>query len=113
FVPLIQRGIEIKKDIVEEDERESGVRAYLNLGHTLGHAIEAHAGYGKITHGEAVAIGLIFCMYVSERHFSNQLPTKRLYNWFVQNNYPIQLNASHIDAYIDGVKKDKKVQQNH
>lgn len=112
FIPFIQRGIEIKKRIVEEDERESGVRAYLNLGHTLGHAIEAHAGYGKITHGEAVAIGLIFCMYVSEQQFSIHLPTKKLYQWFVKNEYPIQLNEADIENYISGMKKDKKVQQN-
>lgn len=43
------------------------MRAYLNLGHTLGHAIEAEYGYGAITHGDAIAIGMQFALYVSEK----------------------------------------------
>src|SRR5690625_191966 len=56
------KGIHVKANIVERDERESGERKYLNLGHTLAHAIEAEYKYGQITHGEAVAIGLLFAM---------------------------------------------------
>lgn len=111
FIPFIQRGIEIKARIVEADERESGIRAYLNLGHTLGHAIEANAGYGNITHGEAVAIGLLFSLYVSEQSLSISLPTKRLYHWFIENNFPIKLDVVHIPDYIELMKKDKKAQQ--
>src|SRR5690625_1827537 len=55
----LQQGIKVKADIVEADERESGVRMYLNLGHTLAHALEAELGYGELTHGEAVAIGML------------------------------------------------------
>ncbi len=56
---MIQRCCQAKADIVSEDERESGVRALLNLGHTFGHAIEAQMGYGVWLHGEAVATGMV------------------------------------------------------
>jgi len=56
---LVRRNVEIKAAVVVADEREAGVRAHLNLGHTFGHAIEATAGYGEILHGEAVGLGLL------------------------------------------------------
>ncbi len=56
---LVERNVAIKAAVVIEDEREAGVRAHLNLGHTYGHAIEATTGYGLIQHGEGVALGLI------------------------------------------------------
>jgi 3-dehydroquinate synthase len=59
FAPLIARSVEIKGRIVEEDPKETGTRRILlNLGHSFGHALEAAAGLGKITHGEAVAWGI-------------------------------------------------------
>jgi 3-dehydroquinate synthase len=57
---LIARAVEIKGRIVEEDPRETGQRrALLNLGHTFGHALEASAGFGRLSHGEAVAWGMV------------------------------------------------------
>lgn len=56
---LVERNVAIKADVVSQDEREAGIRAYLNLGHTFGHAIEATTGYGPIQHGEAVGLGLV------------------------------------------------------
>ncbi len=53
----VYRSIEIKASIVEQDEREHGIRKILNLGHTYGHAIELYGGYNEFSHGEAVAIG--------------------------------------------------------
>jgi 3-dehydroquinate synthase len=55
---IIRRSCEIKSEIVSRDERESGLRATLNYGHTIGHAIETITGYKKYLHGEAVAIGM-------------------------------------------------------
>lgn len=63
----IRRSCEIKAEIVAADEREMGVRALLNLGHTFGHAIEGAQGYGKWLHGEAVAAGICMAMDTSER----------------------------------------------
>ena len=58
LAPIVARSIELKADIVARDERESGERMLLNYGHTVGHALEAGAGYGVLLHGEAVAIGM-------------------------------------------------------
>jgi 3-dehydroquinate synthase len=55
---IIRRSCEIKADVVSKDERESGLRAILNYGHTIGHAIETATGYTRYLHGEAVAIGM-------------------------------------------------------
>ena len=52
-------GCKVKAEVVAQDEKENGLRAILNLGHTIGHALEAVAGYGEILHGEAVAIGMV------------------------------------------------------
>ena len=56
-----------KAKVVEQDEKESGIRAILNLGHTFGHAIETHMGYGEWLHGEAVAVGIVMAARFSER----------------------------------------------
>lgn len=59
LVRLISRSCEIKAEVVSRDERESGLRAILNYGHTIGHAIETATGYTRYLHGEAVAIGMM------------------------------------------------------
>jgi shikimate kinase / 3-dehydroquinate synthase len=65
LTPVIARSIELKADIVERDERESGDRMLLNYGHTVGHALEAGAGYGVLLHGEAVAVGMQAAAYIA------------------------------------------------
>lgn len=62
---IIRRSCEIKADVVSADERESGLRAILNYGHTIGHAIETATGYTKYLHGEAVAIGMCLAARIS------------------------------------------------
>jgi 3-dehydroquinate synthetase len=62
----VRRSCEIKAAVVTRDEREEGERALLNLGHTVGHAIEASSGY-RVRHGEAVALGLVAALRVSAR----------------------------------------------
>ena len=64
----IERSCTIKAEIVAADERESGQRALLNLGHTFGHAIETGTGYGNWLHGEAVATGMLMAADLSARH---------------------------------------------
>ena len=59
LVELVERNVRIKAAVVMEDEKESGVRAHLNFGHTFAHAIEAGTEYGKYLHGEAVALGMV------------------------------------------------------
>ena len=64
----IARCCRLKADVVEQDEREeTGLRAVLNYGHTFGHAFETLTGYGKLLHGEAVAIGMMCAARLAER----------------------------------------------
>jgi 3-dehydroquinate synthase len=63
----IRRCCELKAEVVAADERENGQRALLNLGHTYGHAIEAHMGYGNWLHGEAIAAGMVMAARTAER----------------------------------------------
>jgi 3-dehydroquinate synthase len=64
---IVRRGVAVKARIVAADERESGARALLNYGHTVGHAIEALAGYRTYRHGEAVSLGMVFAARLGER----------------------------------------------
>ena len=100
----LERGIAVKAAIVEEDEFESGVRKYLNFGHTLAHAIEALSGYGKITHGEAVAIGMAYALELSAH---KKLP--EFLEWCIINGYPLEILENFSFEKLAGImKKDKK-----
>ena len=63
----VRRSCEIKAWVVGQDEREAGLRAILNFGHTFGHAIEAGLGYGQWLHGEAVGCGMVMALHLSQR----------------------------------------------
>lgn len=102
-------GIKVKANIVESDEKEAGIRMYLNLGHTLGHALEAELGYGVLTHGEAVAIGLLFALRMSEEKFSAQLPYEPLRQWLMDNHYPLHMQDLNVQNLVEKMKMDKKV----
>lgn len=110
----LTKGIRVKADIVEKDEREQGLRRHLNLGHTLAHAIETELGYGGITHGEAVAIGIAFSLQLSEAKLTSSLPVKDYVNWIKKNDYPFHtLKGLDTDRLIERMKWDKKaVSQN-
>lgn len=106
---LLRTSISVKAEIVKEDEKEANVRAYLNFGHTLAHAIEAKLGYGKITHGEAVVIGMLFAMKVSEKYYDIDLNVKEITKWLNKYNYQLEIPATlSVDDLIETMKKDKK-----
>lgn len=65
---LIRAAASIKARIVTTDEREAGIRAYLNFGHTIGHAIERAADYGRVSHGRAVAAGMVGALWLSQTY---------------------------------------------
>ncbi|MFC4404353.1 3-dehydroquinate synthase [Gracilibacillus xinjiangensis] len=107
-VSHLQQGIAVKAGIVQQDEKESNIRKFLNFGHTLGHAIESELGYGEITHGEAVAIGMLFAMRVSQEKFQIKLPYNELYDWLAANRYPTSIKWPSVNHLIDKMKLDKK-----
>ncbi|WP_066294278.1 3-dehydroquinate synthase [Bacillus sp. FJAT-29937] len=103
------KGIEIKNYFVSKDEKESGIRAYLNFGHTLGHAIEAEMGYGKWTHGESILIGMLFALQLSKTKTDLSFNIEPLKNWLIRLGYeteiPKQLTVQNL---IERMKQDKK-----
>ncbi|WP_371018593.1 3-dehydroquinate synthase [Pseudalkalibacillus sp. JSM 102089] len=108
---IIKKGIGVKGAIVKEDEREQGIRAYLNFGHTLGHAIESELGYGKMTHGEAVAIGMIYALKLSEEYFQTTLRMDEITKWFQDIGLPTAVpNELSIHQLVGRMKKDKKAE---
>ncbi len=84
--------VTVKSAIVVQDEREESIRAFLNFGHTLAHALEAHAGYKGILHGEAVAIGMRFAALVSRRlGYLSSADEQRIANLLAQYQLPANL----------------------
>ena len=104
----VYAGIAIKANIVEQDERETHMRMFLNFGHTLAHAIEAELKYGEITHGEAVAIGMLFALRVSEGELGVDLASNSYKQWLINNGYPLSLFSIDRQDLIDKMKLDKK-----
>ncbi|WP_027408579.1 3-dehydroquinate synthase [Anoxybacteroides tepidamans] len=105
----IQQGIAVKARIVCEDEKETGVRAHLNFGHTLGHALESELGYGAITHGDAVALGMLFAIFVSERVYGLSFANYRLQQWFASFGFPVSLPPQLAPKrLLQKMKGDKK-----
>lgn len=64
---VIEHSCDVKRKVVVDDELDNGVRLYLNFGHTIGHAVEQTAGYGKVMHGEAVGIGMVQISKIAEK----------------------------------------------
>jgi 3-dehydroquinate synthase len=107
----IRRSCEIKAEIVGKDERESSLRAILNLGHTFGHAIETAQGYGEWLHGEAVAAGMVMAADLSVRlGWLDSSVCARLVAMLQCANLPVKGPAGMtVDEYLNLMAVDKKV----
>ncbi|TQR19773.1 3-dehydroquinate synthase [Psychrobacillus vulpis] len=106
----LEKGIRVKAHIVELDEKEQSFRKFLNFGHTYGHAIEASIGYGKITHGEAVMIGMIPALMLSEiRGKLEKGYARKVFNLAIKLDYNFHhvLNCS-FEQLASFMLKDKK-----
>ncbi|MGB9680229.1 MAG: 3-dehydroquinate synthase [Thermoanaerobacteraceae bacterium] len=106
---IIRQSCEIKAKIVSIDEKEQNLRAILNFGHTIGHAIEALTGYEKYIHGEAVAIGMIYASklalslgYINNDYFD------RIFNLIKRAGLPVDYENLDKKDIIDVIKLDKK-----
>lgn len=107
----IQRSCENKAEIVAADEKEKGVRALLNLGHTFGHAIENGMGYGVWLHGEAVAAGIVMAAELSLRmKLINDADVERIRALFLQANLPVVAPKMKPEKYLELMLLDKKVE---
>jgi len=107
----IERSCALKAEIVAADERESGQRALLNLGHTFGHAIETGTGYGNWLHGEAVATGMLMAADLSARHdWLSPDAVKRTEKLLQQSNLPTTAPDEMDTArFLELMAVDKKV----
>ena len=106
---FLSKGINIKGQIVAKDEREAGVRAHLNFGHTLGHAIEAEAGYGNVTHGEAVAIGMVYALQLSSEVTGLTFNHDDFKAWLQSLGYRVSLpEGMTVERLVSRMKQDKK-----
>lgn len=105
----IQRSCEIKADIVRQDEREGGLRAILNFGHTFGHAIEAGLGYGVWLHGEAVGCGMVMAADLSVRLGTlDAHDQKRIVALVKAAGLPVQAPDLGLARWMDLMEVDKK-----
>ena len=109
---VIARCCEIKADVVSKDETEGGLRAILNFGHTIGHAIENISGYGKYLHGEAISIGQVATAKLSQEILGLRVrDVDRIENIFHRAGLPvtIKLNANQRQKLFAAMRHDKKV----
>lgn len=103
---LVDRAVRIKIDVVEQDERETGLRRILNFGHTFGHAIERIAGYGVIGHGSAVALGMRAAIHASSKR-GYSIPVAEVDDLLLPLR-PAELPRMPIDWLMQSMRKDKK-----
>ena len=104
---IISESVKMKKSFVENDEFDLGIRAFLNLGHTLGHAVEKCSSF-KISHGKAVSIGMVLVTRAGEKNgFTDTGTTEKLIKILKKNHLPVSCNYS-VSNLKSGVLSDKK-----
>ena len=112
LVYAIKKSCQIKADIVEVDERESSIRAYLNFGHTFGHAIENLAGYGQWKHGEAVAVGMVVAAKIARsKNLCSGAEVQRIETLLRSFELPVEPPDFGLEALVAAMQRDKKVNQ--
>jgi 3-dehydroquinate synthase len=107
----VRRSCEIKAEVVGQDEREAGLRAILNFGHTFGHAIEAGLGYGEWLHGEAVGCGMVMALQLSRRlGLVDEAFVQRMTALIARAGLPTVGPALGADRYLELMRVDKKAE---
>jgi 3-dehydroquinate synthase len=112
-VPLIYRSIEIKNEVITQDPKENGLRKILNFGHTLGHAVESYFLESKekesLTHGEAIAIGMIMELYLSHKQFNFPMMLVEDIKIKIQSLFgKVKIKSTDFGKIIDLLIHDKK-----
>ena len=110
---VITAAIDIKRGVVERDETEAGERKLLNFGHTMGHALEKYYNYSTLSHGRAVALGMVVMTEASERQkLTEKGTTARIVELLKKYHLPVADTAT-LDDYLPGVALDKKRSGSH
>lgn len=107
----VMRSCEIKAEVVVQDEREAGLRAILNFGHTFGHAIEAGLGFGEWLHGEAVGCGMVIASVLSQRlGYIDEAYTQRIRQLVQRAGLPVRAPDFGRDRWMELMRVDKKAE---
>ena len=105
---ILYRSCDIKREVVEEDEKEHGLRMILNFGHTVGHGLEQYYNYEKYTHGEAVSLGMIEILETGETEGITETGSlERTKKLLIQFNLPVE-DKYNREEVIKIMKRDKK-----
>lgn len=106
---LIIRSCQIKAEVVSRDEKESGLRRILNYGHTMAHAVEKEAGYGRYNHGEAVAIGMVCAAHIGAAlKLNDEGLLERIEELCRRLGLPIRAENCSVDKLYAAIFHDKK-----
>lgn len=107
---VVKTCVAYKAGVVESDEREEGMRAVLNLGHTTAHALESTLGYGRLSHGQAVALGLLVALAVSERVLGLSAEVRERTRMLLERfALPTRIRLPDLDRVLEAAGRDKKV----
>jgi len=110
---VIERSVELKAEVVNLDEKESGIRAVLNYGHTFGHVVENETNYKTYLHGEAVAIGIMMANALSVELGIMSIDEMEKVKLFLEkHNLPVAYKIEDIDVFYDKFFLDKKAANN-
>lgn len=108
LIKMAKRNCGIKAEVVEEDEKENGLRAILNFGHTIGHAVESAMGF-KLTHGECVGLGMTaVTKLAADRGLVTEEILTDIKNTLESYNFPTKVKMPDIDVVYSFMQKDKK-----
>lgn len=110
LITAVKRSCQIKADIVEVDEKEGSIRAFLNYGHTFGHAVESLSGYGVWKHGEAVAMGMVVAAQISAAQgLCQPADVDRIVALLKSLQLPVSPPDHPLEDYVAAMQRDKKV----
>jgi 3-dehydroquinate synthase len=110
LITAVKRSCQIKADIVEVDEKEGSVRAFLNYGHTFGHAVESLSGYCIWKHGEAVAMGMVVAAQISAAQgLCEPADVDRIVALLRSLQLPVSPPDHSLEDYVAAMQRDKKV----
>ena len=111
---VIRRSVELKAKIVNQDEKETGIRAVLNYGHTFGHVIENETNYTRYLHGEAVAIGMVMANRLAVRlDLISLQEEERVIKLLQKYKLPTSYEIEDVDAFYEHFFLDKKSENNN
>lgn len=106
---IVYKSCEIKAQVIEQDEKETGLRAILNFGHTIGHAVEKNAGFGQYSHGEAVAIGMHGAAIISSRlGLCGNDVVNAVRETLLRFHLPLRAEGCSPDSLVSFLARDKK-----